>query len=452
MKKLLLLALLVTPWNYITADSVDHRAKKEVFYVDESYNAQPKKPWTFIVYMASDNDLFYFTKRNLGDMQKAGSNNNLNIVVQMDPTGIEGRTKRLYVTKDKIYQTNYNQPSSFEKQDVGNPQTLIDCCKWAIQNYPADNYALILWNHGSGILDSVGGKLSNATALFRFNPATAMLELDRSVSFLHFAQAREDKRGVCFSDTYGTFLTNQKLEYALAQVIQMLPKKKIDLVGFDACLMGMTEVANLLKPYAEIMVGSQEVELGTGWPYNTVLEPLTQKALSPREFGIHITRAFSGLYQPITQDYTLSCVDLTRINTLEKAINTVSTDLLDALMYQEYDSVYRALKAARAKNICTHFSEPSYIDFDHFLKNVYESIPRMTLHYTKQGIKDNLRNSINATRAAIKESVLSSINGRNVPNAKGLSIYFPLYFIDKTYYKTSFAQETKWLNVLQKAL
>lgn len=450
MKKLLLLLLLATPFQH--TQTKDPVSKKEIFYVDEAYNSQTKKPWTFIVYMAADNDLFYFTKRNLDDMKKAGSNGNLNIVVQMDPTGISGKTKRLYVTKDKIYQTNYNQPSSFEKQDVGNPQTLIDCCKWAIQNYPADNYALILWNHGSGILDSVGGKLSNATALFRFNPATGMLELDHSISFLHFAQAREDKRGVCFGDTYGTFLTNQKLEYALAQVIQMLPKRKLDLVGFDACLMGMTEIANLLKPYASVMVGSQEVELGTGWPYNTVLQPLTQTALSAQEFGIHITHAFSDLYLPLTPDYTLSCIDLTKMTLLEKAINDVCSDLLDALTYQEYDSVYRALKTSRAKNACTHFSEPSYIDFDHFLKNVYEQIPSMTINYTKQGIKDNLRNSINATRAAIKTCVLSSINGRNVPHAKGLSIYFPLYFIDRTYYKTTFAQETKWLSVLQKAL
>ncbi len=448
MKKLLLL-LLLAPWQISNAEQ---RAPKETFYVDPSYNSQPKKAWTFIVYMASDNDLFYFTKRNLDDMKKAGSNNNLNIVVQMDPTGIEGRTKRLYVTKDKIYQTNYSQPSSFEKQDVGNPQTLIDCCEWAIKNYPADNYALILWNHGSGILDSVGGKLSNATALFRFNPATAMLELDRSISFLHFAQAREDKRGVCFSDTYGTFLTNQKLEYALSRIINMLPKKKLDLVGFDACLMGMVEIANLLKPYVSVMVGSQEVELGTGWPYDTVLKPLTQQALSAQEFGVHITKAFSDLYKPITPDYTFSCIDLTKINTLEKAIDAFSSDILEALTYQEYDSVYRVLKTARAKNTCTHFSEPSYIDLDHFLKNVGESIPRMTINYAKQGIKENLKSSINAVRTAIQSCVLSSINGKNVVNAKGLSIYFPLYFIDKTYYQTSFVQETKWLNVLQRAL
>lgn len=448
MKKLLLLTLLITPW---VSANVDVRAK-EIFYIDPTVNSQPKKSWTFIVYMASDNDLFYFTKRNLDDMKKIGSNQNINILVQMDPTGLSGTTKRLYIAPNKIYQVNAGQQSSFEKLDAGNPQTLVDCCSWAAQNYPADNYALVFWNHGSGILDNVGGKLSNATGLFRLNPETGFLELDHSISFLHYATARENRRGVCFSDTYGTFLTNQKIESALAAAVKYLPKQKFDIVGFDACLMAMTEVANLIKPYANYMVASEEVELGTGWAYNLVLAPFTQRTLTPEEFAIQITNAYEGLYQSITQDYTFSCVDLNKIDFVEKTLNTVCSDLLDALTYQEYDTVYRAIKACRAKKACTHFSEPSYLDLDHLMGNITNSIPTFSLRRDKQYIATNLKVSIDALRAAIGMCVLKNVTGRNATKAKGLSIYFPLYSIDKTYFKTPFATESKWISFLQKAL
>ncbi len=446
MKKILLSFLFFLPSIHAHFDS----RTKEIFYLDQAFNSQPKKPWTFIVYMASDNDLFYFTKRNLDDMKKVGSNQNLNIVVQMDPTGISGSTKRLYVGYNKIYQVN--SPTSQEKQDAGSEKTLIECCKWAIQNYPAQNYALILWNHGSGILDSVGGKLLNATELFRLNPQTGYLELDRTLSFLHYAEAREKKRGVCFSDTYGTFLTNQKLEYALREVVKILPKGKFDLIGFDACLMAMAEVANLIRPYASYMAASEEVELGTGWAYNLVLQPFLRSVPTPAEFGVHIANSFRDFYLPITQDFTFSCIDLSKTALLEKALNTACYDLLDALEYQEYDSVYRSLKNARKKNACTHFAEPSYIDLDHFLKNIYESIPTFKLRYNEQTIKDNLRKSILAVRAAISQCVLNNVTGANVRNAKGIAIYFPLYVIDRTYGKTPFASETRWLSFIQKAL
>ncbi len=457
MKKILLLTLtivnLISPSRLLGYEIQPHDARaKEIFYIDPAANSQPKKSWTFIVYMASDNNLFHFTKHNLDGMKKVGSNNNINILVQMDPIGITGKTKRLYIGQNKIYQVNTNHSSAFEKQDAGSAQTLIDCCTWAIQNYPADNYALVLWNHGSGILDNVGGKLVNASELFRYNPETGLLELDRSISFLSYVQAREHKRGVCFSDTYGTFLTNQKLEYALSEIIKMLPKKKFDVIGFDACLMAMTEIANLLKPYASFMAGSEEVELGTGWAYDLVLEPFTRKTLTPQEFAVQITNAFQSFYKGVTQDYTYSCIDLSQINMLEKALNTVCSDLIEALTYQEYDSVYRTLRSCRAKQVCTHFSEPSYIDLDHFMKNIFESIPLMTLSNGKAYIKENLKQSINALRGALRIAVVKSVTGTNVTNAKGLAIYFPSYSIDKTYYKTPFATETKWISFLQKAL
>ena len=55
------------------------------------------------------------------------------------------------------------------------------------------------------------------------------------------------------------FLDNAELKRALAEA-QALAGKRIDLLGMDACLMSMFEVAYQVKDQASYLVGSQEVE------------------------------------------------------------------------------------------------------------------------------------------------------------------------------------------------
>ena len=49
----------------------------------------------------------------------------------------------------------------------------------------------------------------------------------------------------------------------------------LDLLGFDACLMGMHEVAYATRGLANYLVGSEEVEPGAGYPYDAVLSGLS---------------------------------------------------------------------------------------------------------------------------------------------------------------------------------
>jgi len=39
------------------------------------------------------------------------------------------------------------------ESNSGSLDALIDFIKWGIKNYPAERYALILWNHGGGWAD-----------------------------------------------------------------------------------------------------------------------------------------------------------------------------------------------------------------------------------------------------------------------------------------------------------
>ena len=71
-----------------------------------------------------------------------------------------------------------------KKLNSGLIDTLINFCGWAITTCPAEHYALILWNHGTGAKEPSSIKSLDTSELFVLNPATNMLELDRSISFI----------------------------------------------------------------------------------------------------------------------------------------------------------------------------------------------------------------------------------------------------------------------------
>lgn len=45
---------------------------------------------------------------------------------------------------------------------------------------------------------------------------------------------------------------------------------KIDVLGFDACLMSMYEIGSVLAPYANYLLASELLEPGTGWDYSSL--------------------------------------------------------------------------------------------------------------------------------------------------------------------------------------
>lgn len=437
-----------TLWPFI--EEVSHNATNQTLQISKSPVAHvKKKPWTFIVYIAADNNLRTFAAYNLKQMAAIGSNDQINIVAHLDIclNTKQKTTRRYFIEKNKIVHVNPEDPNT-QRMDSGNPQTLISCCKWAIENYPAQDYALILWNHGTGILDPAHyGKAINTSELFTFNPNINKLELDRSVPFLElFDKDNQDYRGICWDDSSGNFLTNQKLEFALNEVCNGLLKgKKLTILGFDACLMAMLEIATLTKKYAHIMVGSQEVELGTGWDYTKVLTPFAQGKVDPITFAKNIVSSYQATYQAVTNDYTQSAMDLGKIPLLEQNIDAVGQLLIACMKKQKLNSVKNALRTSRNK-FCTHFDEPSYIDLHNFYTNIKNNLNLFALTDTDEQkiLIDALSKKIDEGLSLINEVAFAYTSGSNLKNARGISIYFPDHRMHNSYPQTIFATTNSW--------
>lgn len=423
------------------------RSEKLEISSSESGKRLPKKNWTFIVYMAANNDLRAFGVNNLKQMANQGSNEHVNIVVHLDIqlNGTQNSTRRYYVEKNKIHQVNSD---NFQAMDSGDPKTLISCCQWAINNYPAHNYALIFWNHGTGIIDPSNFKLFSPNDLFTLNPLMNKYEVNREINFLDiFNFMSLDDRGVCWDNSSGNYLTNQKIEYALSEICKTVLNGKFSIIGFDACLMSMIEVAHLLKPFAHILVGSQEVELGAGWNYSHVLEPLTKGPITANEFAAHIVHAYGVAYQAITSDYTQSALNLQYLPQLELNVHVVAGLLIRCLEVQSKNSVKMAIFESKSKKACTHFDEPSYIDLFHFYSNLIENIGKFKLKHNTY-IIDKLKKELIQGKRLIQQVVIANTAGKNLSRATGISIYFPERQIHQSYVKTKFSIENNWYKLI----
>lgn len=401
--------------------------------VDIQTKATATKQLTIIFYLAGVNNLGYFLRKNLSQLAEVGSTKNINILVQLDVLlpGHTKATKRYYVEKNKLVILNQNDPAT-QSMDSGDPNSLISWCAYCVEHYSAQNYILVLSNHGTGCIDIGQTRALNPSQLFTFNPATNMIELNRSQPFLELIASPESQRGICFDDITAHYLTNQKLDHALKTVCTKHIKGKFKITIFDACLQQMYEMGLLLQPYTELVLGSEEVVLAPGLDYYDILKPFENKKIDFLPFAKHIIASYDNTYKKITHDYTFSAVDLTTIHLLERNVTTVATLLIEGLSNKKSSFMRDAIKTSRHKFLCTHFDEPSYIDLHHFysnlVTNLQRSLAKAEIHDQKlKSTVGNLITALNEGLTIIKHVVVANVAGKNVSQAQGLSIYFPEY-------------------------
>jgi Clostripain family len=412
-----------------------------------------KKDYTFMICISAANDLFPFEARHIKQMQTVGSNERINIVVNFDmyKPGQSKITKRFFIEKNKLIQLGPDLC-----MDGGDPDSLIDFCRQAIEQFPARHYVLVLSNHGTGALDPEIRQIINSSKLFSYNPTTRLIELDRTrkIGFLDYINLHNAKskgmRAICFDDGTGNSLTNKKRKQALHTICTEYIKGPFAGIYEDACLEAMLEVAVSMQEYALFFGGSQEASLGTGYNYIKMLNPFLTESIDPRSFACHVVKAYFETYNNITQDYTQSVIDLSRISLLESNVDQIAKLLIVGFHKQQNKSVKEAVRLSRHKNFCTHFDEPSYIDLGHFYANLLSNIHKceLTTYQETVEFKQRLTNLLVQGNDIISKVVIANTVGKNLKHARGISIYFPERNPHKSYVNSDLAQRTAWLKMI----
>ena len=367
--------------------------------------------WTVMVYLDSDNNLESAGIDDINEMEIVGSTPDVNIVVQVDR--IPGydisnsnwtTTRRYHITQDfDPIQINSTLIDDLGELNMGDPQTLIDFASWATTNYPAKKYLLVIWNHGGG---------------FR-SPAYTTKDI-----------AWDDTSG-------GDRITMPELEYALSAISAQMGKN-IDIVGMDACLMAMTEVAYQIKDYADILVASEENEPGDGWPYDTILAQLiSNPTISSTQLAADIVDYYIISYP--YNDVTQSAIDLSYMDTLADQLSSLAETI-------KGDSTTPSNKYITAAYNSQYYSQSLYSAEKEFI-DLYDFCNKLLIYSNSTNVKNIALNIQQILNSAV---VNSGYNGTSLSGSKGLSIYFPYYtgYINGKYSDTNFAQDTKWDEML----
>jgi len=349
-------------------------------------NPTSQAKWTFMVFMNGDNNLEYYANQDLTEMSSVGSTNDVNIIVQLD------RYSQTGAWRYKILQNNLQEVwSTTDELDFGSPETLRDFVNWTITNYPADKYALIIWDHGAGWRKKVLGL-----------------------------------RGISFDDTSSTYMTISQLKSALSQV-----SKKIDVLGMDACLMAMTEVAYQVKDYASYLVGSEESEPGPGWPYNTILSALVSNpSMSPSRLASTIVDKYKDYYSSWSY-VTHSAIDLSKISDLKNACDSLALALKNN-MSSYSTQISQAISDTQA------YDYSDFRDLYHFAQNIYACISDTTI----RDLATDVMNKVNS-------AVIAEWHSSDLANSHGISIWLPPSSLFYNYYLSiyqslDFAIYTNW--------
>lgn len=364
-----------------------------------------KAKTTLLVYMvASDlvengNGPGWWT---LNGMLAARSSEDVNVILQVGGgsgpgpvAGVDMRETRRYRLKPAPANANANAnvntevgaaarpgwtiellPQSQQPRTVAmnHSETLRDFVQWGASSYPAQQYHLVLYDHGGGPVGGYGNDMANS-----------------------------DGAGMSVSD--------------IAKALKDSPVH-FELLGFDACLMANLEVASLLAPYANYLAATEDVTLF--WDWNAILNFMVAHPLAPGDqLGQEIVRSYKAtqVIYPWQADFvTTSVTDLRQVPALVSAVGAMTASLEQAI---DQEGLPAWLQIAHATRQARSFQT-----------NIYSKRMDLVdlLSWTRQLAAVGVASSehARAVEAALRAAVVF-VDEDEDEETNGLSLYFPRY-------------------------
>lgn len=366
----------------------DHVKHKKIFFIlavifiilgvvlsfiqkDEFIESKDGKRTVMIYMIGSDLETkYYAATTDIKEMINSNIDyNDVNILIYTGGTK-KWHTDNIPNNKHALFELNSNGLKLIEEYDVSSnmldPDNLSYLLKYGYDNYKTEFYDLILWDHGAGPIYGYGYDEYNV--------------LD--------SMSLEEVR---------TALENSPFNGA----------NKLELVGFDACLMSSVEVASILSDYANYMVASQEVEPGAGWDYSFLSK--TNKDMNSVDFGKSIIDTYQSYYEKrkYIKGISLSLLKLNKIENVEKSLNNLFSSMDENLVI-EFSNVSRSRSSSKS------FGRISNEDYYYDLVDLSDLISKLPEKYY---------DDVSILSASLEDLVI--YQKTDLEHTNGVSIYFP---------------------------
>jgi len=301
---------------------------------------------------------------------------NINVIVQTIGTKrwnndfVDSSETQRFLLTENGFELQYSLP----KQNVGYKKSLSDFITWTERNYPAKKYGLIMWNHGGGPVKGFGLDENFNGDRLHLEEMDSALEKAKDVTDIHF-----------------------------------------EFIGFDACIMSSIEIADILSPYGDYLLASEDLEPTHGWNYTTLLKELhIEPTMSGETLGKIVGDSYIAEATEKAELYniTFSVVDLSKIEPIIEELELLVKSF--DLIYDTPKDFYTFAKVVgKSRNLGGNSEALGFTDL-------------IDLVDFSNNLSKEFDISTEALINAVDEAVLYNLDTSRAQNTSGLSIYFPL--------------------------
>ena len=266
----------------------------------------------------------------------------------------------------KLTENGFKKVKVYNKTSMDNEEPLTTFLKYSYDNYKTKNYDLILWDHGLGSLGSISDEYSNG--------------------YLDLKEIDEALKNSPFNE-----------------------KNKLETVIFRTCLNSTLEIASIFYPYADYMVASEEVTLGS--KLSSVLNFINDiEDTNSFEYCKKFIDAYKAQMNTLNKygesDSTYAIINL-------KKIPKLLTKLDSLFLKIDVTNNYNEISKIRA-NLHQYAVDSSDI-YDYDTVDLYELV---------NGLEKYSSNDAKSIKKYLKKEVVL-YNWSTNNHSNGLAIYFP---------------------------
>jgi len=413
----------------------------------------PKNPkqWTLMFYLDGNNDLAPMAMKEFRHIRKTGSDENVNLVGFLSLKGAQNARQGL-IQKDPAQKTGvfpalaedikdtvlqfvprtideeqvFPGSEKITKPEFADPKSLEKFIRTSMKKYPAQYYALVLWDHDSGFTAS------------------------------GLRQDSDDR------------IDSLKLRKVLQNV--NTSQDKVNLLDLNASLMAQTEVAYQLRGNTDYLVSSQELQKSDGVPMAKIMNSLKQGIrekgeITPKELSQLFVFETSHQFGSILFTPTQSSSRVDQIEPLARGADRLAVSLIKTIDRDPkmLDQVRKVIKQTQhfAEGNTLIYPAKDYVDIGDFARRI-SADKKLTqdpeVNQSARQLLDSVKTVVIAESHTTESADANSLQG-----STGLSVYLPdNYGFDRFYNdpehkspthgyeKTDFAQNTHWEELLKK--
>jgi hypothetical protein len=401
-----------------------------------------QKEWTIMIYMAGDNnlavDMAYAMEQIKGVAGEGADSPNLFVYYDGNSPSIPTlycdfskpqypKYVRAFTVPDKLYDVPDKQ-----NENAADDKSVLNFVDWCVNKVEvvnggeitygrrANRYALIFSGHSLGFQD---------IGLFRDETSGKAMKMTDLYYLLRRLTGDEKQLK---EDIEGWGLRGIKRE----RETEVLLGQKLDILGFDSCVMGMLEVGYQFNDVATVMISSEGSVPSAGWTYAKILGSLTRKNGNDGSAQA-VAENFVRQFIESQDSYTVGGVsvdmaawDLCCLRDLATAFDGLSTALINCFEDPE-SRVYRQMERVilQVHWKCQSYMYDQNVDLGDFCELLDVECGRLAQELgdgEDLGILRDVQEMCQTVLGELKKAViLSGFSGGGYQYSNGMSVFFP---------------------------